>query len=184
MGIRDKATGLWLVDLEDQGNRYNSALAVPTEQPPQYCSSNSALTVAEPVTLTSNSEIARETMLEQIQFLHAALGYPVLDTFRDAIEPGHYSSVPELTAARASKFLDPSVSTIKGHMDMAQKNVRLKNRRRNAIRCYFPQEQQKLPGICIRQSQVWNAATQFWLNFFPSLAKCIRICPAYSSVRW
>ena len=124
MGIRDKLTGLWIVDLADQSNRSKSALAVPIEKTPQCCSSNSALTVSEPVTLTPNSEIARETIPERIQFLHAALGYPVLDTFCDAIEPTHYSSVPELTEARASKFLEPSAATIKGHMDMARKNVR------------------------------------------------------------
>ena len=40
-------------------------------------------------------------MPERIQFLHAALGYPVLKTFLDAIKNGHYTSIPELTAARA-----------------------------------------------------------------------------------
>ena len=112
MGIREKATGLWLVNIADQSNRSNSALAFPTERSPQCCSSKSALMVAEPVTLTAKSAIACETITELIQFLHAALGYPVLDTFRDAIEPGHYSSVPELTVATASKFLDPSAATI------------------------------------------------------------------------
>ena len=64
MGIREKATGLWLVDIADQSNRSNATLVVPTEQPPQCCSSNSTLAVAEPVTLTSNSSIDRETMPE------------------------------------------------------------------------------------------------------------------------
>ena len=78
------ATGLWIVDLSTQSMSHNPSLAA-----------------AYPATLTTNSENSRETMPERIQFLHAALGYPVLPTFIDAIENGHYTSIPELTAALA-----------------------------------------------------------------------------------
>ena len=63
-------------------------------------------------------------MPERIQFLHAALGYPVLKTFLDAIKNGHYTSIPELTAARAWKYLKQSEATIKVYLDMTLKNVR------------------------------------------------------------
>ena len=100
-------TGLWIVDLATQSMNHNPALAA-----------------ADPATLTANSAIASKTMLERIQFLHAALGYPVLTTFIDAIDNSHYTSIPELTAACARKYLKHSAATIKGHLDMTRKNVR------------------------------------------------------------
>ena len=91
------ATGLWIVDLSTQSMSHNPSLVA-----------------ADPETLIANSEIASETMPERIQFLHAALGYPVLTTFIDAIENGHYTSIPELTAAHARKYFKQSAATIKG----------------------------------------------------------------------
>ena len=67
----------------------------------------------------ANSALSREMMPERLAFLHAALGYPVPATFEDAIEHGHYASIPELTSARVRNFLKPSAATIKGHLDMA-----------------------------------------------------------------
>ena len=104
----DTATGLWIVNIAKQS-----------------MSQNSALTATEPETLTENSEIASETIPERIQFLHAALGYPVLTTFLDAIENGHYTSIPELTASRARKYLKQSADTIEGHLEITRNNVRL-----------------------------------------------------------
>ena len=73
-GMRDTATGLWIVDLAKQ-----------------IMSHNSELTAAEPEILTANSVIVSETMPERIQLLQAALGYPVLTTSLDAIENCHYT---------------------------------------------------------------------------------------------
>ena len=80
-GRRDKETRLWLVDLE-----------------------KSAPTVAQPITLKANSSLARETIPERLAFLHVALGYPVPATFENAIEQGHYTTIPELTSARVQFF--------------------------------------------------------------------------------
>ena len=107
----------------------------------------------------------------------------MLYTFRDAIEPGHYYSVPELTAARASKFLDLSAATIKGHMDMARNNVRsTKPKKKFAMPLLFlgaaetPQDMQPTKPILERSNTVFAEC-------FPSLVKCIQIFPARSSVR-
>ena len=62
---------------------------------------NPSLTAADTDTLTSNLEISSETMPERIQFLHASLIYPLLKHFLDVIKNSHYTSIPELTAARA-----------------------------------------------------------------------------------
>ena len=105
-GTQDMATGLWIVDLATHSMTHNPELAV-----------------ADPATLTANSEISSKTMPEHIQFLHAALGYPVLTTFIDAIENGHYTSITELTTACAQKYLKQSAATIKGHLEMTQKNA-------------------------------------------------------------
>ena len=104
--MRETATGLWIVDLANK-----------------RMSHNSSLTVAETETLTENSAISSETIPESIQFLHAALGYTVLTTFLDAIKNGHYTSILELTAARAQKNLEQLSATIKGHIYMKRKNV-------------------------------------------------------------
>ena len=98
-GTRDTATGLWIVDLATQSMSHNPALAA-----------------ADPKNLTANSAIVSETMPERIQFLHAALVYPVLTTFIDVIENGHYTSILELSAARARNYLKQSEATIKGHL--------------------------------------------------------------------
>ena len=104
-------TGLWIVDLATQSMSQNPALAA-----------------ADPETLTSNSEIASDTMPESIQFLHAALGCPVLTIFVDAIENGQYTSIPEFMEARARKYLKQLAGTIKGYLDMTRKNVRSKRK--------------------------------------------------------
>ena len=106
-GTRGTATGLWIVDLATQITIHNPSLVA-----------------ADTATLTDNSAIASETMPERIQFLHAELGYPVLTIFIDATENVHYTSIPELTAARARKYLKQSSATIKGHLDITRKNVR------------------------------------------------------------
>ena len=100
-------TGLWIVDLATHRMSHSPALVA-----------------ADPTIITANSAISSETMPERIQFMPAALGYPVLTTFIDTIENGHYISIPELTAARAREYLKQSAATIKGHLDMTRKNVR------------------------------------------------------------
>ena len=111
-------------------------------------SHKSALTAAYQENLTANSEIASEMIPERIQFQHAALVYPVLTTFLDVIDNGQYTSIPELTAARARKYLNQLAAMIKGNLDMTRKNVRSTRAKKNALRRSCSQEQPKHPRIC------------------------------------
>jgi len=63
-------------------------------------------------------------MPQTIRYLHAAAGFPVKDTWIDAVNNGHYSTWPGLTAKAIKKHFPESVETQKGHMKKQRQNVR------------------------------------------------------------
>jgi len=64
------------------------------------------------------------SMPQTIRYLHAAAGFPVKDTWIDAVNNGHYSTWPGLTAKAVKKHFPESVETQKGHMKKQRQNVR------------------------------------------------------------
>ncbi len=53
---------------------------------------------------------------QTIKYLHAAAGYPVIDTWIKAINAGNYTTWPGLTATAVRKHYPESHETQKGHM--------------------------------------------------------------------
>ena len=57
-------------------------------------------------------------------YLHAAAGFPVKDTWLEAIKAGFYDSWPGLTFQNASRYCPRPDETIKGHMVQSRQGVR------------------------------------------------------------
>ena len=103
-GIRDRTTGLWLVDLLNP-----TGPVLPGPNILQYA---------------ANSAIAKETIGERIAFLHACAGSPVISTFCDAIDAGYYTTWPELTSKLVRKYVPQSAPMVLGHLNQQRKNLR------------------------------------------------------------
>ena len=59
-----------------------------------------------------------------IAFLHATAGYPVKQTWLEAIKRGAYDSWPGLTAQLAARYCPTTDETIKGHMAQPRQHIR------------------------------------------------------------
>ena len=59
-----------------------------------------------------------------VRYFHAAAGFPVRDTWLNAIKNGNYSSWPGLTYSNAAKYCPSSDATLMGHMIQTHQNVR------------------------------------------------------------
>ena len=59
-----------------------------------------------------------------IRYLHAAAGFPVKDTWIQAIKNGHYISWPGVTADAVNKHFPESIKMQKGHLKKQRQNVR------------------------------------------------------------
>ena len=70
-----------------------------------------------------NSMLKTTTIEEQMQFLHAAAGYPVPSTWIKAIQKGYYISWPGLTADNVRRYLPKSPITSRGHIKQLRKNT-------------------------------------------------------------
>jgi hypothetical protein len=73
------------------------------------------------------------SIVEHIQFLHAAAFSPVTSTWIDAINNGHFTTWPGLTAEAVRKHLPKSFATAQGHLDQARKNQRSTKSIKDAI---------------------------------------------------
>jgi hypothetical protein len=70
-----------------------------------------------------NSMLKTTTIEEQMQFLHAAAGYPVPSTWIQAIQKGYYISWPGLTAENVQRYLPKSPIMSWGHIGQLRKNT-------------------------------------------------------------
>ena len=61
---------------------------------------------------------------ELVKFLHAAAGFPVIDTWVKAIHNNQFATWPGLTTSLIYKNLPKSDETIKGHLKQQRQNVR------------------------------------------------------------
>ena len=61
---------------------------------------------------------------ELVTFLHAAAGFPVVDTWVKAIRNEQFATWPGFTSALVYKNLPKSNKTVKGHLKQQQQNVR------------------------------------------------------------
>jgi hypothetical protein len=61
---------------------------------------------------------------ESIRYLHATAGFPVKETWIDAIKAGNYTTWPGLNVKVVNRYFPESDKTQKGHMKKQRQNVR------------------------------------------------------------
>jgi hypothetical protein len=61
---------------------------------------------------------------ESIRYLHAAAGFPVKESWKDAIKAGNYTTWPGLNVKVVNRYFPESDETQKGHMRKQRQNVR------------------------------------------------------------
>jgi hypothetical protein len=106
---------LWILEIADGEPSSEPVNKPTTDQDPTL----------EPTIGTANSMISYDTIAERIAFYHAALFSPVISTWCDAIDNGHFTTWPELTSAQVRKYLPHgSGPMIKGHLHQQRANLR------------------------------------------------------------
>jgi hypothetical protein len=116
-GIRDDATGLWMIP-------------VPINiSPGPSCNVVHGL---------ANQVNAPTKIAELAAFAHAALFSPALTTFQKAVDQHFLHDFPGLTAKSVRDYPPASIATVKGHLDQARKNQRptKKVTNRNTLTCH------------------------------------------------
>jgi hypothetical protein len=115
-GSRSSDTNhLWILELDGVMPNSNPSNNTPVSAPPAL----------EPTIGTAHSLMSYDTIAERIAFYHAALFSPVISTWCDAIDNGHFTTWPELTSAQVRKYLPHgSGPMIKGHLHQQRANLR------------------------------------------------------------
>ena len=103
-GLRNHTNGLWNTPMEPTPH---------AQQPSKQSHLNQAKGIIRHD--TTNRKLA--------QYFHASAFSPVNSTFIAAINNGHFTSWPGLSASLISKHLPQSPFTVKGHLDQEQKNL-------------------------------------------------------------
>jgi hypothetical protein len=103
---RCKLTGLWELPLK----------------PLQTTSSNTRSSVTQPETINVIFDLpsACQTLLRY----HAAAGFPIKETFSDAVHAGNYSTWLGLTAKMIHRHFPDFNKTIRGHLKGQQQGIR------------------------------------------------------------
>ena len=107
-GLRNPTDGLWDVPLP--------------QSPRQVMSSH----LHHPTSKTSSCNVIirkDKSKMELAQYLHACAFSPSPSTFITAIRKGHFITWPGLTPSLIQKYLPPSISTAKGHLNQEMKNL-------------------------------------------------------------
>ena len=71
-----------------------------------------------------NNVHTMDTVLQQIQYLHACAGYPTKTTWLQAIKNGYFATWPIITYKTVQKYLTEPEPTIKGHINQIKQNTR------------------------------------------------------------
>jgi hypothetical protein len=110
-GTRSHVTNhLWILELDD------APISYPSNEPQD---------ILEPSIGTANNLMSYDTIAERIAFYHASLFSPVISTWCDAIDNGHFTTWPELSSAQVRKYLPHgSGPMIKGHLHQQRANLR------------------------------------------------------------
>jgi len=99
-----QSPGLWTVKLSSSANTAATCVNYALSSHPAYD--------------------ATSTLADLVQFLHAACYSPAPSTWIRAVQQGHFTTWPMLTAEAIRKHLPQSIPTAKGHMDQKRQNIR------------------------------------------------------------
>ena len=106
-GTRSPTTNLWTVDLS-RLRPQESPIFLSHHQPPHRINA----------LLASDATIAR-----RVAFYHAALFSPSISTWCAALDRGHLTTWPDLTAKQVRRHPPASIPMIKGHLDQQRANL-------------------------------------------------------------
>ena len=88
-----------------------------------------------------------KTKHELAKYFHTAAFIPVKSNFIAAINGGHYTSWPGLSASLISKHLPQSPFTVKDHLDQEQKNIRPTHSQHNFLGNVHSKQEQRTHNI-------------------------------------
>jgi hypothetical protein len=78
--------------------------------------------------LTESKQCLQYSINEKsVRYLHAAAGFPVKESWIDAIKAGNYTTWPGLNVKVVNRYFPESDETQKGHMKKQRQNVRSTN---------------------------------------------------------
>ena len=106
---RCTSTGLWLMPLKADGNKENDGHHYGNIERDKTSNIGG---VSERANAIFKLPSTRQTIL----YHHTAAGFPVKETFLDAIRAGNYATWPGLTVAALHKYFPDSDETQKGHV--------------------------------------------------------------------
>ncbi len=105
---RCKDTGLWKMELDLDFE------ILGREHPEQFVAGVNK----------ANAIFVLPNTCQSLMYFHAAAGFPVKETFLDAVQAGNYATWPGLTTTLIAKHFPDSDKTQKGHMKGQRKGVR------------------------------------------------------------
>ena len=152
-GKRNHSNGMWTVPVPIQPISHSSPTKSKNNNLLQHISGNSNLKLhlkrlfhkikKSQVANTSNNKKYRnipkataqlkyllqhvhniKVISEQVNYIYAACFSPAKSTFLNAIKQGYFSSFPNLTTTNVEKYLTPSISSAKGHLDQQYQGSR------------------------------------------------------------
>lgn len=83
---------------------------------------NPLLSSSPPSIKLLNTTFDNFISIERLQFLHGALGYPIIYTLRRAVETGYFLLFPGFYSKNIAKLLTSDITTF-GHVDHKRKNA-------------------------------------------------------------
>jgi hypothetical protein len=114
---RCTSTSLWLMPLEADGNKENDGHHygnIERDKPSNIGG------VSERANAIFELPSTRQTIL----YHHASAGFPIKETFLDAVRAGNYATWPGLTVAALHKYFPDSDEMQKGHMKGQRQGIR------------------------------------------------------------
>jgi hypothetical protein len=111
---RCTSAGLWLMPLETKTNGGNQNGNIAGDR-----ASN-----IEGVTERANAIFELLSTRQTILYHHASAGFPIKETFLNAVRAGNYATWPGLTIAALHKYFPDSDVTQKGHMKGQRQGIR------------------------------------------------------------
>jgi hypothetical protein len=111
---RCTSTGLWLMPLETKTNGSNQNVNIAGDK-----ASN-----IQGVTERANAIFKLPSTRHTILYHHALAGFPVKETFLNAVWAGNYATWPSLTIAALHKYFPNLDKMQKGHMKGQQQGIR------------------------------------------------------------
>ena len=138
---RCTTTGLWLMPLDaDRDNKNDGHLTGNIER-------ENASNIGG-VSETANAIFELPSTRQTILYHHASAGFPVKETFLDAVRAGNYATWPGLTVAALHKYFPDSDETQKGHMKGQRQGVR-STKQKNLVESEITANIKVEPGMTV-----------------------------------